>query len=154
VIVFKAPAPATPVTAIPIVAHVAVAPVSATPKVVAPAPKVSRAPVVVARITVAPAATVRPVAVLAKAQPAAALSIFKPVLVLHAAPLPSSPPTLTKAAPKLVTTTGSVYENFEVERVMSDSIIISYTPVGGGWAMTKVDLSDLPAAFRQQYEKK
>ena len=139
-----AKAPVAPVAAIPAVAHVAVA-----PKAVAAAPKLSTTPVVVA-----PVAVVRPVAAQARTQTAVASSIFKPALVLHAAPLPSSSPGFAKPVHELVTTTGSVYQNYEVERVMPDSIIISYTPAGGGWAMTKVNFSDLPAVFRQQYEKK
>jgi len=52
-----------------------------------------------------------------------------------------------------VTAAGSVYNNVEVERVMSDGIVISYTPKGGGWAMTKIRFEDLPAEMRLRYEK-
>ncbi|MGD0350967.1 MAG: hypothetical protein ABSB84_11750 [Verrucomicrobiota bacterium] len=41
-----------------------------------------------------------------------------------------------------------------VEKVVSDGIIISYTPDNGGIAMTKVDFYDLPNDLRQQYERK
>jgi hypothetical protein len=52
-----------------------------------------------------------------------------------------------------VTVTGSVYKNVEVERVMKDGIVISYTPNGGGWAMTKVSFEDLAPDVRLKYEK-
>jgi cyclophilin family peptidyl-prolyl cis-trans isomerase len=80
--------------------------------------------------------------------------MFKPALVLHAATLPSSSPKLARPAAQLVTTTGSIYKNVEVERVMSDGIIISYTPAGGGSAMTRVNFEDLSPELRQRYEKK
>jgi hypothetical protein len=37
---------------------------------------------------------------------------------------------------------------------MSDGIIISYTPAGGGSAMTRVNFEDLSPELRQRYEKK
>ncbi len=80
--------------------------------------------------------------------------MLKPALVLHAATLPSNSSEPARPASELVTTSGSTYQNVEVERVMSDAIIISYTPVGGGWAMTKVYFSDLSPEMRQRYEKK
>lgn len=149
-----APAAVTSVATTPVAAPAPVAPVSAAPTVAAPAPKVSIAPAIAAPVAVAPAATVQSVAAPTKSQPVAAPAAYKPALVLHAATLPSTSPGLARPGARLVTTTGSVYQNVEVERVMSDSIIISYTPAGGGWSMTKVNFSDLPAGFRQQYEKK
>ena len=59
-----------------------------------------------------------------------------------------------RPANELVTTSGANYKNVEVERVMPDGIIISYTPVNGGLGMTKVYFKDLPAELRQRYEKK
>lgn len=165
----EAPAPATPAAAAPVVkapavtatvapaaitpvvAPNAVAPVSVAPAAVVPAPKVSTAPVIVVPVAVAPAVTVPSAAAPTKTQPAAA---EPSALVLHAATLPSSSSRLVRPAIKLVTLTGSIYQNVEVERVMADAIIISYTPAGGGSAMTKVNLSDLPDGFRQRYQKK
>jgi hypothetical protein len=36
---------------------------------------------------------------------------------------------------------------------MPDGIIISYTPAGGGWAMTKVNFEDLSPEMQQRYLK-
>jgi hypothetical protein len=55
---------------------------------------------------------------------------------------------------QLRTITGNTYKNVFVEKVVSDGIIISYTPDNGGIAMTKVDFYDLPNDLRQQYERK
>jgi hypothetical protein len=108
----------------------------------------------VAPVAVAPAVTSRPVvAAPIKTPPAAALAILKTTMVLHAAALPSSSPGQARPATELVTTTGSIYKNVEVERVMPDGIIISYTPAGGGWAMTKVNFGNLSPEMRQRYEK-
>ena len=75
-------------------------------------------------------------------------------LVLHAAPLPPSSPATVRPSNELVTTTGAVYRNAEVERVMPDAIIISYTPAGGGWAMTRINLSDISPDMQQRFRKK
>jgi len=56
--------------------------------------------------------------------------------------LTDPPPPPTKESPKV-----------EVQKVMADAIVISYTPAHGDWAMTKVYFRDLPAEIRQQYEK-
>jgi hypothetical protein len=125
-----------PVTSTPVVVHAAVAPVMAVPKAVAPV--VSSRPVVAAPIK--------------KLSPVT-LALHKTSLVLHAAPLPSRPLAQVKTAPALVTITGSVYRNAEVQRVMPDGIIISYTPAGGGWAMTKVNFEDLSPELQQRYLK-
>ena len=54
----------------------------------------------------------------------------------------------------IVTTDGTIYENALVERVEPDGIVISYTLPSGGVAMSRISFNDLPAALRQQYEKK
>jgi len=36
---------------------------------------------------------------------------------------------------------------------MPDAIIISYTPAGGGWAMTRINFSDLSPEMQQRYRK-
>ncbi len=133
-----------PVEIAPVVAPVAVAPMTAAIKVIAPAPKVSTVLPPVAPVATAPVVASRPVA---------ALVIPKSTLVLHAAPLPANTSAQIKPKPELVTATGSVYKNMEVERVMSDGIIISYTPAGGGWAMTKVNFTDLSPQQQQLYGK-
>jgi hypothetical protein len=73
--------------------------------------------------------------------------------VLHAATLPASSPAPVRPANELTTTTGVTYDNVEVERVMLDGIVISYTPAGGGWAMAKVYFTDLSPELRQRYHK-
>ena len=64
--------------------------------------------------------------------------------------------TLVKGNPTndIVTTDGTIYENALVERVEPDGIVISYTLPSGGVAMSRISFNDLPAALRQQYEKK
>jgi hypothetical protein len=74
-------------------------------------------------------------------------------LVLHAASLPPSSKGATRPANQLTTVSGSVYNNVEVERVMPNGIVISYTPTGGGWAMTKISFDDLAPEVRLKYEK-
>ena len=54
---------------------------------------------------------------------------------------------------ELVTSTGLIYKNVEVERVKDDRIVISYEPANGGWAMTNVYFQDLPIELRRQYGK-
>jgi hypothetical protein len=131
-----------------------VAPIAAAPKAVAPASKISTVLPPVAPVAVAPAVASRPVvAAPIKTPSVAALVLHKTALVLHAAPLPPRPLAKAKEAPALVTVTGSVYRNAEVQRVMPDGIIISYTPAGGGWAMTKVNFTDLSPEQQQRYER-
>ncbi len=138
----------------PVVAPVAVAPMTAAPKVIAPASKLSTVLPPGAPVAVAPVVTSRPMAAAPIKTPlSTALGIPKTTLVLHAAPLPSKTSGQIKAKPELVTATGSVYKDVEVERVMSDGIIISYTPAGGGWAMTKVNFTDLSPQQQQLYGK-
>ena len=84
--------------------------------------------------------------------PAAAPAMVKPTLGLPAATLPPGSPG-QRPANELMTTTGLIYKNVQVERVKEDGIIISYTPANGGWETTKVYFQDLPAEIRQQYEK-
>jgi len=117
-----------------------VAPIAAAPKAPAPASKIS---------TVLPPVVAAPI----KTPSIAALVLHKTALVLHAAPLPPRPLAKAKEAPALVTAMGSVYRNAEVQRVMPDGIIISYTPAGGGWAMTKVNFEDLSPEMQQRYLK-
>jgi hypothetical protein len=74
-------------------------------------------------------------------------------LVLHAATLPPSSKGSARPANQLTTVSGSVYSNVEVERVMPNGIVISYTPKGGGWAMTKISFDDLAPEVRLKYEK-
>jgi len=134
----EAPAAKTPATA-----PVAVAPLSAAPAVVAPAPKAATAPAAAApSVAVVPAATPGPAVAPATVQPAATL------------PFPFSSPGLARPTNELVTTAGKIYKNVEVERVVSDGIFISHTPVHGGWAMAKVLFNELPLEIRQQYENK
>jgi hypothetical protein len=151
--VTETPTAEAPVAISPEIAPSVVAPLSAAPAVVAPAPKVSTAPAAAASVAVVPVATAGPVAVPTRTQPAAAPAMLKPSLGLHAATLPSSSPGPVRPANELATISGSIYKNVEVERVMADGILISYTPANGGWAMIKVYFQNLPTEIRQQYEK-
>ncbi len=54
----------------------------------------------------------------------------------------------------LVTIAGTTYRNARVERVETNAIVISYVPVHGGLAMTRVYFNELSDEMRQQYEKK
>ena len=150
--VTETPTAQAPVVISPGMAPSATAPLSAAPAVVAPAPKVSPAPAAATSVAVVPVATAGPVAVPTRTQPAAAPAMLEPTLGLHAAALPSSSPG-QRPANELVTTTGLIYKNVEVQRVKEDGIVISYRPANGGWAMTNVYFRDLPTELRQQYEK-
>jgi len=142
--VIETPIAEAPVAKSPVIASSVVAPHSAAPAVVVPTPKVSTAPAAAASVAAVPAAIPGPVAMPAITPPATA----------PATPgLPASSPGQVRPANELVTTTGAIYKNVEVERVVPDGIVISYTPANGDWAMTKVYFRDLPAAIRQQYEK-
>lgn len=141
--VTETPKAEAPVAISPSTAHAMGTSLPATPAVVAPAPKISTAPA--AAVAATPAAVPGPVAMPAITPPTAG----------PATPgLPASSPGPVRPDNELVTTTGVVYKNVEVERVTTDAIVISYTPAHGGWAMTKVYFRDLPAHIRQQYEKK
>ncbi len=131
------------------------APVSSAPAVVAPAPEVSAAPAAAAAaVDVASAATAEPVAVPTGTQPAAAPVTSELALAVPAPMiLPSSSPGQARPDNQLVTMTGAIYKNVEVESVKDDGIIISYTAADGGWGRTKVHFEDLPAEIRQQYGK-
>jgi hypothetical protein len=128
-LVTESPTAEAPAAVAPAFSPVTVAPVSAAPAVVTPAASADAAPV----------AAPRPAAV--------------PAPRLHPAKLPLSSPGQARPANELVTTTGTIYKNVEVERVEPDGIVISYTPVNGGWAMAKVYFRDLPAKIRRQYGK-
>lgn len=109
----------------------------ATPEVTTPAP-------------VSPAASDTTPKPAVKTQPAAVPSAPKPapaVVVEKASPPPARPSN------DLVTLTGATYQNVYVERVQTDGIIISYTPVQGGFAMTKIYFNDLSSEMRQKYVK-
>jgi ribonuclease E len=142
--VTETPTAEAPVATSPVIIPSVVAPVSAAPAVVAPAPQTSTAPAAAASMAVVPIATLGPVAVPARTQPAAVPATPK---------LPSSSPGRMRPTNELVTTTGVIYKNVEVQRVVADGIVISYTPAHGDWAMTKVYFRDLPAENRRQYEK-
>lgn len=142
--VTEAPTAEAPMAVTPALAPAAVAPVSVAPAVVAPAPKVSAAPAAATSVAAVPVAAPGPVTLSTGNPPAA---------VLTAPPLPSGSPGKLRPANELVTTSGVIYKNVEVQKVMSDAIVISYTPAHGDWAMTKVYFRDLPAEIRQQYQK-
>ena len=140
----EASAPATPVTEAPVaeapvavapaIASAAVTPVSSAPAVVAPAPRAAAAPAAAAAVAAVPAASLGTVAMPTRTLPAGSAGQLRP-------------------SNELVTTTGATYKNVEVQKVMSDAIVISYTPAQGGWAMTKVYFQDLPPEIRQEYGK-
>lgn len=142
--VTEAPTAEAPVARIPAMAPAAVAPVSAAPAAVAPAPKVSTAPAAAAAVAVVPVPTPGPVALPASTQPATTPA---------APPLPSGSTGRTRPDNELVTASGVIYKNVEVQKVMADAIVISYTPAHGDWAMTKVYFRDLPPDIRRHYEK-
>jgi hypothetical protein len=143
--VTETPAAEAPIASTPAIASAAVAPASAAPVVAAPAPKVSTAPVTAApSVAVVPPAIPRPVALPTATRATAALVALR---------LPSSSPGKARPTNELATASGKIYKNVEVERVADDGIVISYTPVHGGWATTKVYFQDLPADIRRQYEK-
>ena len=142
--VTEAPTAEAPVAVTPAMAPAAVAPVSSAPAAVAPAPKVSTAPAAAASVAVVPVATPGPVTLPASAPPAAAPAT---------PPLPSGSRGQARPANELVTASGVIYKNVEVQKVLADAIVISYTPAHGDWAMTKVYFRDLPPDIRQQYEK-
>lgn len=136
--VMEIPAAEAPVAVTPAIASAAIAPVSVAPAVVAPAPKISAAPAPAA-VAVVPMAGPGPDAMSTRTLPANAL--------------PASSAGQARPANELVTTTGATYRNVEVQKVASDGIVISYTPVQGGWAMTKLYFRDLPPEIRQEYAK-
>jgi hypothetical protein len=142
--VTEAPTAEVPEAATPALAPAAVAPVSSVPEAVVPAPQVSTAPAAAASVAVVPVATPGPVT----------LPASPPPVVAPATPqLPSGSSGRVRPANELVTTTGVIYKNVEVQKVMADAIVISYTPAHGDWAMTKVYFRDLPPEIRRQYEK-
>ena len=142
--VTETPSAEVPMAKSPPMAHPVGASLSAAPAVAAPAPKVSTAPAVAASVAVAPPAVPGSVA----------MPTVTPVAVAPTTPrLPASSPGRARPTNELVTLRGTIYKNVEVERVTTDAIVISYTPVNGGWAMTKVYFRDLPADIRQEYEK-
>ena len=131
--VTETPTAEAPMAISPVIASPVVAPLSTAPAVVAPAPKVSIAPAAAASVA-APTRT----------QPAATPTTPK---------LPASSPEQARPTNELVTTTGTIYKNVEVERVTADGIVISFTPANGEWATTKIYFQDLPAEIRLQYGK-
>jgi hypothetical protein len=133
-----------------------IAPAAATPVIATaipvPAPQ-AKAPAATTTVAKAPAATVHSAPAPIKAQPAPAPAVAGTALVLHAASPPPSSKSPTRPVNELTTISGSVYKNVEVERVMANGIVISYTPAGGGWAMTKINFEDLSPEIRLKYEK-
>jgi hypothetical protein len=67
------------------------------------------------------------------------------------ATISSTPPTNVIPANQLVTLTGGTYNNAHVEKVVPDGIYISYTPRGGGIAITKIYNNELSDEMRQRY---
>ncbi|HEV2437667.1 MAG TPA: hypothetical protein VG077_16860, partial [Verrucomicrobiae bacterium] len=102
------------------------------------------APAAAPPVAAVPVATPGPVSLPAGTLPAAAPPT---------PPWPSGSPGPARPANELVTTTGAIYRNVEVQKVLADAIVISYTPAHGDWAMTRVYFRDLPPEIRQQYEK-
>lgn len=146
----EASAAAAPVTETP----TAQVPVAMTPAMIpAAVAPVSTAPAAAASVAAVPAAAAGPVAAPTRTPLAVAPVMPQPGLGRHAAILPSSSSGPVRPANELVTTTGVIYKNVEVERVVADGIVISYSPANGAWAMTKVYFRDLPTEIRQQYEK-
>jgi hypothetical protein len=97
----------------------------------------------------APVATAAPI----KTPSTAALPTPNPTPAF-AATTSSSPPVIVNSTNEIVNDYGTIYKNAQVEKVDSDGLIVSYTPAGGGLAMSKVDFDDLPAELQQRYEKK
>jgi hypothetical protein len=120
--------------------------------ITAPAPQ-AKAPAAAITVAKAPAATVHSVPAPIKTQPAPAPAVAGTAVVLHAASPPPSSKGSARPVNVLTTISGSVYKNVEVERVMANGIVISYTPAGGGWAMTKISFDDLSPEIRLKYEK-
>ncbi|HUA37505.1 MAG TPA: hypothetical protein VMA35_03790 [Candidatus Sulfopaludibacter sp.] len=141
--VTEAPTAEAPVAVAPAMAPAAMAPVSTAPAVLAPAPRVSPA-AVAASVAVVPVATPAPVTLPAGTPPAAAPATPR---------LPSSSPRQMRPTNELVTMAGVIYKNVEVQKVMADAVVISYTPAHGDWAMAKVYFRDLLPEIRRQYEK-
>jgi hypothetical protein len=50
-----------------------------------------------------------------------------------------------------VTISGTAYNNYYVERVNRDGLVISYTLNGGGFGMATISASDLPSEIRDKY---
>lgn len=123
--VTELPAAESPDARVPATDSTGVVPASAAPAVVTPAPKISSA--------------MAPAAVLPRTQ--------------RGTTFPFSSPGRARPANELVTTSGAIYQNVEVEKVVGDGIVISFTPAPGNWAMTKVPFKDLPPEIRRQYEK-
>jgi hypothetical protein len=145
--VTETPAAQAPVAVSPVIAPTTAATPSASPAVVAPAPEVSTAPAAAPEVAVVPAAPAEPVAVPAETQPAVAPAVSAPMI------LPYSSPGHARPVNQLVTMSGAIYKDVEVEGVKDDGIVISYTTANGSWAMAKVHFEDLPAEIRQQYGK-
>jgi hypothetical protein len=56
-----------------------------------------------------------------------------------------------KPSNQLVTISGTAYNNYYVERVNRDGLVISYTLNGGGFGMATISASDLPSEMRDKY---
>jgi hypothetical protein len=141
----ETPSAEAPAAASPAMVPTEGVPASVAPAIVTPAPKISTAPAAPAAVAVVPAVVPRPVVAPGGSSQTAA----------PARPgLPASAPGQSRPINELVTTSGAIYRNVEVERVLPDGIFISYTPTSGSWAMTKIDFQDLPHAIRQQYQKR
>lgn len=149
--VTETPTAQAPVAVSPGIAPAAAAPPSAAPAVATPAPEVSAAP---AAVAVAPAVSAEPVAMPTDTQPAAVPATPGPAPAVPAAMiLPYSSPGQARPVNQLVTASGVIYKDVEVESVKDDGIMISYTAANGSWAMAKVHFEDLPPDIRQQYGK-
>ena len=103
-------------------------------------------------MTLAVAAPVRPQLVAAPAAPAPAPKpvVAAPVKVKPTVPRPA-PVVALPSGPEIDSATGAVYKNTHVERVEPDGITISYTPVHGGIAITKLNFDELSDDLRLKY---
>ena len=71
------------------------------------------------------------------------------------APVEAKPSKVALPPPanELITVSGAIYRNVQVERVETNAIVISYSPTGGGLVMTRIFLDELSAESQQQFGK-
>ncbi len=107
---------------------------------------VVEAPATIVPVAAAPAAVVPAVAASAVAAPA--MSQPTPAPVATESSVRPVPATGTN---EIETATGAIYRNALVEKVEPDGIIVSFTPAGGGLAITRISFDELSDELRKQY---
>jgi predicted TIM-barrel enzyme len=91
--------------------------------------------------------------VAASVPPAAATATLKPT-VARTSTKSFVSAVKVKSGSKIVTTSGTVYENVEVEKKTSDGMYISYSLSGGGIAVSKIFFNELSPETLKFYASK